>query len=202
MSIAALRKMEALGLSLADAIEVLEAIETAPPRSSGAERQARYRARKAGVTSDVTGDVTSDGHCDVTVQPEIGTPFSQEIIPPSPPKGGSSPAGGPLPEKPKRGRVAKPRFAPDDFAPSPAHIAKVEQRGLSPGDFDRALSRFRNHEFRHPPTDWSRAFHKWLDGEKPSNDRPDKLQSKLDNLDRGFRAAERASEFVAANRTF
>lgn len=59
-------------------IEAAEAISEARPRSSNAERQARYRARKAernacDVTSNVTQDVTSD----VTAKKEI---------PPTPPK--------------------------------------------------------------------------------------------------------------------
>lgn len=121
--------------------------------------------RKSAELRGHSAEMSEDG------KDENGTPFSQEIIPPSPPKGGSSPTGAALSPKPKRVRIEKARFAPDDFTPSPAHIVKVEQRGLSPGDFDRALSRFKNHEFRNPPTDWSRAFHKWLDGEKPSHDR-------------------------------
>jgi hypothetical protein len=51
-----LRAMQAEGLDLDACIRVLEAGET---RSSGAERQSRYRARKAERNdSDVTGDVT------------------------------------------------------------------------------------------------------------------------------------------------
>lgn len=45
MSIAALRKMADLGLTLEQAIEVMEAMGAEPSRSAAAERQARYRAR-------------------------------------------------------------------------------------------------------------------------------------------------------------
>lgn len=53
--------------------------------------------------------------------------------------------------------------------------------------------------------DWSATYRNWIRRaaeSKPRNERPDKLTAKLDNLDRGFRAAERAADFVAANRTF
>lgn len=53
--------------------------------------------------------------------------------------------------------------------------------------------------------DWSATYRNWIRRaaeSKPRNDRPDKLTAKHDNLDRAFRAAERAAEFVAANRTF
>lgn len=49
--------MEAEGLTLSQAIRILEAVK--PPRSSNAERQARYRARHRNVTGNVTGNVTS-----------------------------------------------------------------------------------------------------------------------------------------------
>lgn len=60
-------------------------------RSNGAERQARYRARLKG-TNTVTGDVTKHNE---TPQKEVSphTPLQEKPIPPSPPKGGSSPKG-------------------------------------------------------------------------------------------------------------
>ncbi|KAK0332698.1 hypothetical protein LTR94_023851 [Friedmanniomyces endolithicus] len=61
------------------------------------------------------------------------------------------------------------RFVPDDFQPSAEHRAKAAAYGLTPGDFERALSRFRNHEFPRAYTDWSRCFHNWIDREKPAN---------------------------------
>lgn len=53
----ALRVMLAKGLTLEDAIDIAEAME--PARSSGAERQARYRQRKK-EEGDVTRDVTDN----------------------------------------------------------------------------------------------------------------------------------------------
>lgn len=63
MSAAILKKMRDMGLTIDQAIELLEAVEKEaslkPARSTGAERQARYRARHAEtVTRDVTRDVT------------------------------------------------------------------------------------------------------------------------------------------------
>jgi hypothetical protein len=76
MNTAALKKMAEFGLTIEQAIEVLEAIG-AVERSSGAERQARYRQRRnaaRNVTGDVTGDVTKV------------TPSPDKEIPPTPPK--------------------------------------------------------------------------------------------------------------------
>lgn len=94
---------------------------------------------------------------------------------------------------------------PEDWSPSPADRAVGEVEGMTSGEIDRALAKMRDHTFKTARSDWSATFRNWLraDAERrPRNDRPDKLQSKLDNLDRGFRAAERAADFVAANRTF
>jgi hypothetical protein len=61
MNVAALiAVLEAKGLSAADILDVVKVAAAGRARSSGAERQARYRDRKAArsVTSDVTRDVT------------------------------------------------------------------------------------------------------------------------------------------------
>ncbi|HCB76776.1 MAG TPA: hypothetical protein DEP91_11505, partial [Sphingomonas bacterium] len=65
MNTETLRILVAKGLSAADILEIAETLEVATARSAGAERQARYRARKHGnldnsgdVTRDVTGDAT------------------------------------------------------------------------------------------------------------------------------------------------
>ena len=58
LNAAALRLMAEKGLSAHDIVEIAEAIEAAKPRSTGAERQARYRQNKK--ARDVTRDVTRD----------------------------------------------------------------------------------------------------------------------------------------------
>lgn len=157
---------------LAEAVQV--AVSSAPRAMTGAERMRRLRQNKA-ASCDESDEKRHAASQNVTaeIEPETTTPFSQEIIPPSPPKGGSSPTGETAGDKPRRKRELKSRFAPPEFAPSQSHHDKAVANGLSPGDFDRALSRFSNHEFRNVPTDWGRAFHKWLDGERPTrNERP------------------------------
>lgn len=71
-----------------------------------------------------------------------------------------------------RKRKAGSRFVPEDFSPSPDHHAKAQAMGLTAGDLERALNRFRNHEFPRTYTDWNRTFTNWLDRETPSDDRP------------------------------
>jgi hypothetical protein len=62
LSAAALQLLLEKGLSLSDAVELAGVIEAElPKRTSGAERQARYRARlKEDGNGDVTSDVTDD----------------------------------------------------------------------------------------------------------------------------------------------
>lgn len=197
VSASTLELLMATGLSGERLLEVVRAIEAdcqrPSARSPGAERQRRYRERKA--ASDVTRDVTSDA----TPVTETATHSSQEFIPPSPPKGGSSPKGA----APAVRRARGSRFAPDDFTPSPAHHAHADVLGLTSGDFERALSRFRRHEFPRAYTDWSRCFMNWIDREKPPNVRPandHKLAAKSDNLARGWAATDGAAAILADRR--
>lgn len=89
-----LQKLIAAGLTgdaLVDVVRSIEADAEAakPARSTGAERTARYRRRKAERDAQsVTSDVTCDGHSDVKETPP--TP-PKENTPPSPPKGGHIP---------------------------------------------------------------------------------------------------------------
>jgi len=85
------------GDALLDVVASIDADNAKPGRSSGAQRQALYRERKRnGVTSDVTSDVTESVTGSVPSPPKVSpqTPFPNPSIPnpPSPPKGGSSPA--------------------------------------------------------------------------------------------------------------
>lgn len=93
----------------------------------------------------------------------------------------NAPAARPEPS-PKRAR--RSCFAPEGFSPTAEHHAKADAKGLSPGDLERALARFKNHEFPRPYTDWNRCFHNWIDREKPSNERPanDYRAAKSDHL--------------------
>lgn len=84
MSALVLKKMRDMGLSLDQAIELFEAMEeiSGKPRSKNAERQARFRARKAERNADdVTNNVTCNAESNVTEQKEVSpTPPSRKII--------------------------------------------------------------------------------------------------------------------------
>lgn len=190
----ALRELMALGVTgeaLAAAIERIEeaayeerqrsleeAVCIASQRADAdlEERRAKWREKKAAQRAAAKCPPMSEGQAgtvgdigDTGTASEIGTHFSEEIIPPSPPKGGSSPTGERSLAKPPRRRREGSRFCPADFEPSPDHHAQAAARGLSPGEFERALSRFRRHEFPRPYTDWSRCFANWIDREKPDD---------------------------------
>jgi len=88
----------AAGLAGDALLEVVASIDAdhaahAKPKTAGAVRQERYRQRKASqavtcdVTSDVTGLLSPEGS-----SPTPPSPKPLSSIPPSPPKGGSSPA--------------------------------------------------------------------------------------------------------------
>jgi len=67
--------------------------------------------------------------------------------------------GDPVVGKPKRPSARPQRFVPEDWRPSPAHIAKAESLGV---DLAQQVEMFRNHEYAKPKTDFDRAFHTWL----------------------------------------
>jgi hypothetical protein len=74
LSAETLKAMQAMGLTFDQVIELAERIERdqVKPKGTGAERQRRYRERKAqagGEGQSVTSDVTSDATSDVTSTP-------------------------------------------------------------------------------------------------------------------------------------
>lgn len=86
-----LRKLMDAGLAGDELISVVESIDedATPKRSSGAVRQARYRERNKG---DATRDVTEIPSPDKKAPPTPPEKINPNPTPPSPPKGGSSPA--------------------------------------------------------------------------------------------------------------
>jgi hypothetical protein len=96
MNVEALKRMREMGLTFDQAIELVEMMAT-NGRSKGAERQARYRAKKrTSVTSDVTGDDNSDASPPLSSLSLSPTPPNQNSPIPSPPY---SP---PAPRKPSK----------------------------------------------------------------------------------------------------
>lgn len=165
MSVAALKKMAEAGLTLEQAIEIMEAMGGGQ-RSRGAERQARYRERRAestgGVTRDVTGDVTGDA-----------SPTPCPL--PSSPQTPQQPT--PTPEKTTRPRKgAAPKAYPDEFEAVWRIYPHAEGRSSKPEtlaqwlaltDDDRlalpvACARYRR-EGREPKADCGApAMERWL----------------------------------------
>lgn len=76
MNVETMRLLVAKGLSAEDILEIAETMDAPKGRSAAAERQARYRARKAGksqadaVTSDVTRDVTDGDAAPLALPPK------------------------------------------------------------------------------------------------------------------------------------
>lgn len=157
ISAATLRKLINAGLSGEALIDIVESIENdmKPVRSSGAERQARYRERKRNerdVTSDVTGDVTGDASLPLDKESFPQTPF-KETNPPkeNPPKGGQKKRGHRLPE---------------DWRPSDEDwllaVGELGEQGA-----ERQLLTFRDHWAAQPgqkgvKLDWGATWRNWI----------------------------------------
>ena len=60
--------------------------------------------------------------------------------------------------RPKKGS----KFAPEDWSPSEADLDHGQTLGLTLQEIERQAAKLRNHEFKAPKTDWSRAFRVWL----------------------------------------
>lgn len=189
MNLDTLRLLVAKGLSAEDILEIAETMDVPAPveRSASAERQARYRLRKAQsvATGDVTGDVTryATGDGNEGDDASLSLP-PNEINSNPPPKptcentpGASDPAeldaflepaGDDLP---KPDKAAKPKRLAAEAVPIPAGwepiLTSAAQRivdGWPPGMLDRELMAF---EARAASTDrvtkdWQAAFRTWI----------------------------------------
>lgn len=64
-----------------------------------------------------------------------------------------------------RGVGAKPKPAkrvPDEWQPSDSVLAVGAGEGFTPGEIERELAKFRDHEFRDGRSDWDATARKWL----------------------------------------
>lgn len=169
MNTETLRILVAKGLSAADILEIAETLEAAPARSAGAERQARYRARK-NQSLDNDGDVTRDVKRDVTgcdaepspSSPPLSSPPTPQQTPPLHPH----PEGSDAPTRTRRASWPKscpppPGVSEDQWAGFVAHrkakrqpltdrayqllvakLADLADDGHPPGEMiDRAVER-------------------------------------------------------------
>jgi transposase-like protein len=57
------------------------------------------------------------------------------------------------------------RRAPADLVPKPEHRAIAAKRGV---DFELELSKFRDHEFAKPKTDWDATLRNWMRNARPT----------------------------------
>jgi uncharacterized protein YdaU (DUF1376 family) len=92
-------------------------------------------------------------------------------------------------KQPRRSRVC-----PASFQPSPEDIQVGYSEGLTSGEIEREISKFRDFEFRDPHGDWSRTLRTWL---RKAAER--KAQNERPRNDPKFTAyAERLSDIGAA----
>lgn len=149
-------------------------------RSSNAERQARFKARRRGVTEGVTEALPGNAE---TLRPpttpsggEGETPEAVQVAksselqknPENQKKLSGSTPGRARGGRGNAGNVTVPRvttpvtrwrFAPDDWSPTEAHRSLGRKLGV---DFEDAEATFRAHEFQPPKSDPGRAFSNWL----------------------------------------
>lgn len=171
-AIAFLEKMLAAGMPLDMAITAARAFEdevrlTAEQLLEDRRRKDRERKRAKASTDSAEQTETAEPAERPKADP---THSSEENIPPSPPKGGSSPKGDVLAVRRNRGS----RRAPEGWTPSSATLSALEADGYGPGELERALAMVRDHEFRSPRTDWDATFRNWVRRDPPrrSHDRP------------------------------
>ena len=146
MNVEALRKMAAMGLTLAQAIEIIDCLGTRE-RTNNAERQARFRARRdETVTETVTEPVTSNK----LVSPE----------------GFPTPLPKPLPKTPLKGvkRVSEPTDFDEFWAAYPHRV----QRRTAETAFRRALRRTSLPIILAGIDNAKRFSRKWRDGFLPN----------------------------------
>lgn len=165
-------------------------------------RQAKHRAKKteAGhvVSRDITlDDVTTVSERDLTHErsqvEDTTSSLRSEDNPPTHPSGAS-------PAKPKS-KTARSRLVPDGWAPPPKVMTDLTDQGFSPGEIERELANFRDHEFRDPKTAWDLAFRKWMRNSRSFQPRkahePTRANQKFSdsqaNLARAFAGADSAS---------
>nr|WP_303692269.1 hypothetical protein [Brevundimonas naejangsanensis] len=147
---------------IAIAVEAIEQAGQKKPRSSAAERQARYEERKRQkaserVISDVRPDASSDAQNDASLPlppspqtPQPPTP-SREYNPPLPPKAGSR---------------RKPKVSLPDGFPTAELIAEQQAKAREVGanfDVQRFAARFRDQCIAkdHRYADWPAAWRNW-----------------------------------------
>lgn len=176
------------GLSTSDIISFAR-IETA--RSSGAERQARYRARQKALA--VEGDVTRD-----VTESDVSPSLSPSPLPsPQTPQ----PTPRPHTHPNTNTRARKGHRLPEDWQPKPLTAAlEADLKGVSSGAIERELARFRDWAAgatgpNAVKADWDAAWRNWLrkayDEGRLKNAKSASNSNTNDNRDGAMRAIDR-----------
>jgi len=185
VSLELLEYLASKGFSTQELLEAARAAEAGVvvKRSSGAERQARYRANKkineingsnkSDVTSDVTVDVTSDVTSDVTVK-------ADDTPPPAPPS-----QENPSSKKdPKGSQKGSP--LPEGWRPSEAALAWSEERGITAEQIDEQVAAIEDwalanaHLSKTRKSNWDRFYYSWMRDKYPLKPKPTAAALSLD----------------------
>lgn len=149
---------------IAIAVEAIEQAGQKKPRTSGAERQARYEERKRQKASDLTSEMTqpdaaNDAEGEAASLPLPPSPQTPQ--PPTPTHGSNTPLP---PEGRSRRKPSKP--IPDGF-PAADDVAEQQAKARSSGanlDVAAQAERFRNHAAQNDRrcADWRAAWRNWI----------------------------------------
>lgn len=175
LTAAAIRLMASKGMSAEDIAEIAEAMEKPIPElSAAALRTRKWREKKDAEKAGHHGDVTVTHHGDVSPTCER----AQVVIPSSSLRSEDKPRlpSGASPTKPK---PARSRLVPDSWSPSPRLLADLATKGFTPGEIERELANFRDHEFRDPKSDFDRTFRRWM--RQSQNFQPRKAHDRTDH---------------------
>lgn len=189
----ALKHMLAAGLPHDQIVAAVAEMEAARGPESQAERKRAYdRAYQQRRRAERGRTTSAASHDSLPSSPSPTPPsLTTNPIPPSPPKGGSSPKGE---ARPHRRARAKTRV-PEDWSPRPEDLAMAEAEGLTAGEIERELARMRDWQFRYGRTDWDAVFRNWIRNaihQRPRHDpRPDhpasgKLAARQANFERAI----------------
>jgi uncharacterized protein YdaU (DUF1376 family) len=95
-----------------------------------------------------------------------------------------------------KAQKARSRRVPVEWMPRPAELSLANAEGFTPGEIEREIAKFRDHEFRDPKTDWDAAFRRWIRTaaeRRPRNERSNQPSAKFTarqaNLERAFAGA-------------
>lgn len=152
---------------IAIAVEAIEQAGQKKPRSSAAERQARYEERKRQKTSEsVISDVRPDAISDAPNDASLPLPPSPQTPQPPTPSREYNPPISPQADQPAETSRRKPKRAIPDGFPSAELIAEQQAKAREAGanfDVQRFAARFRDQCIAkdHRYAEWPAAWRNW-----------------------------------------